>query len=517
MVATDTLYASEVMTGRDMPLAELHDQTASFSQSSPCDPFLPSSPFNGNSNNSNNTCDLSQMQDDCKTTSESFALPSLESTLANAFSDAKCYDATYTSYNGSMVASFCTTSQTMAGDKNTTTAFSDICSSLSESPSELAPSPLERKPTAEELQWYTQQQMQQQNERLGQSSPPETRSNMPQDPTMQSQQQSIAQTMPSFAAMSVGDDVSSGEDEVFETWLANFQEFSGAGIAPHPDPTQNVVFQNGQVTFPTTQMQSAYCSSSPNQMLTNAGNMSNFSPLSSSNTSPLGQIDNAQMYNTTAAVYNPTNSYPGSAMCNSGMFLGALTDAGSVCVNNLDFATTTLDLASESVQAQLMSSKMQSVLSTAGMLDNSKQRSKSAGSIPSELPGNRGPGMPGEAIAALPDEQLTQMTVRDLNRCLRGLSKDDVHALKQRRRTLKNRGYAQSCRTKRVMQRHMLEKEKNILQLQLSQLQDQINSLAKERDDYKSKFEHLRKFILDQQQLLKQQQQQQSSDAKAEL
>ena len=83
------------------------------------------------------------------------------------------------------------------------------------------------------------------------------------------------------------------------------------------------------------------------------------------------------------------------------------------------------------------------------------------------------------------DDDLVYLPVRELNRRLQGKPKDEVVRLKQKRRTLKNRGYAQNCRSKRLQQKFELENTNNGLAKQISALKRQVDILTRERDFYK--------------------------------
>ncbi|XP_034044315.1 transcription factor MafG-like [Thalassophryne amazonica] len=101
---------------------------------------------------------------------------------------------------------------------------------------------------------------------------------------------------------------------------------------------------------------------------------------------------------------------------------------------------------------------------------------------------------PGENGTSLTDDELVTMSVRELNQHLRGLSKEEILQLKQRRRTLKNRGYAASCRVKRVIQKEELEKQKAQLQQEVDKLANENASMRLELDDLRSKYKALQTF-----------------------
>ena len=94
----------------------------------------------------------------------------------------------------------------------------------------------------------------------------------------------------------------------------------------------------------------------------------------------------------------------------------------------------------------------------------------------------------------LTEEELASMPVKDLNALLRGLPESEVWKLKQRRRTIKNRGYAQTSRFKRTKLRSVLEKEKGSLEGELDKYRKENERLRKERDEARIKLNAFEKF-----------------------
>jgi predicted kinase len=66
------------------------------------------------------------------------------------------------------------------------------------------------------------------------------------------------------------------------------------------------------------------------------------------------------------------------------------------------------------------------------------------------------------------DDDLVKIPVRELNQRLQGYDRQIISALKQKRRTLKNRGYAYKCRVRRLQVQLQLEAENAMLKADLA-------------------------------------------------
>ncbi|KAG8187858.1 hypothetical protein JTE90_001231 [Oedothorax gibbosus] len=96
------------------------------------------------------------------------------------------------------------------------------------------------------------------------------------------------------------------------------------------------------------------------------------------------------------------------------------------------------------------------------------------------------------------DDELVTLTVRDLNRLLKtsGFSRNEIQRLKQRRRTLKNRGYAASCRNKRLEQKDELQIERSSVVRDIAVLKEENQAIESELYEIKKSYESLRQFAI---------------------
>jgi hypothetical protein len=89
------------------------------------------------------------------------------------------------------------------------------------------------------------------------------------------------------------------------------------------------------------------------------------------------------------------------------------------------------------------------------------------------------------------DDDLVTLDTKELNRRMKSLPKTTVQEIKYRRRTLKNRGYARSCREKKNTETSILQKSKGDLEKEFASTSFDLQLAKLKRDEWKSKYEHL--------------------------
>jgi len=96
-----------------------------------------------------------------------------------------------------------------------------------------------------------------------------------------------------------------------------------------------------------------------------------------------------------------------------------------------------------------------------------------------------------EASRVICDEELIHIEIKELNKKIKdkGVSKELAIRLKQRRRTLKNRNYATSCREKKDAEISSLESERNReldelreLELENQKMRERVSTMMRQYD-----------------------------------
>ena len=88
----------------------------------------------------------------------------------------------------------------------------------------------------------------------------------------------------------------------------------------------------------------------------------------------------------------------------------------------------------------------------------------------------------------LSDGKLEKMTIKGLNKYIQGIPKQQAQKIKKRRRILKNRKYALKCRLKTVHKRTKMAEENESLEKRISAAKEELRTVTKQRDCYKSKY-----------------------------
>lgn len=100
--------------------------------------------------------------------------------------------------------------------------------------------------------------------------------------------------------------------------------------------------------------------------------------------------------------------------------------------------------------------------------------------------------------SVIADDELMSLDTKELNKRVKSFSKQVVGEIKHRRRTLKNRGYARSCREKKMTETETLQRSNTDLEKELASKKLELQLALMQRDDWKHKYEQLVSLLMKQ-------------------
>ena len=86
------------------------------------------------------------------------------------------------------------------------------------------------------------------------------------------------------------------------------------------------------------------------------------------------------------------------------------------------------------------------------------------------------------------DEEIKNLRVKELNKLLRNIPLDEAAKIRRRRRNLKNRGYALTCRQRKQQEHETLINENTSLKKELEEGKRKLLKVLNEKEAYKKKY-----------------------------
>ena len=94
-------------------------------------------------------------------------------------------------------------------------------------------------------------------------------------------------------------------------------------------------------------------------------------------------------------------------------------------------------------------------------------------------------------VKEISDEEIQSLRVQELNKLLRDLPRDEAARIRKRRRNLKNRSYALTCRLRKQREHEDLMNENTSLKRQLEDERIKLKNVWNEKEEYKRKHAQL--------------------------